>query len=244
MKEKPENHDLDFGDIGDFNLPDLSIELFTLDDNTADDETRYMKPRLQRHRADFVRYDNAVKLARSLRLDKGERTDAIVSGNFIFGDFIEAYLVEHNAHCRRMIITTLSLSQNNVDSLAGLIEDGYIDRLDLIVSVYFWANERHSLIPYIYDKLDRNGRFQLAVAAIHTKTAQFETAGGRKIVLHGSANLRSSDNIEQITIEENAELYDFYADIFDTILERYATIRRPIRGKALWADISKHKFND
>lgn len=245
--EKKSSAAPEIGDIGGLDIPEIDLDLFDITDEEDGIETRYTKPRLQRRHADFVRYDNAVKLARALRLDKGERADAIVSGNFIFGDFIEAYLVEHRAHCPRMTIATLSLNQNNVDSLHNLLQAGYIDDLTLIVSVYFWAYERKALIPYIYERLDRQApgaRFQLAIADIHTKTVHFETDGGRKIVIHGSANLRSSGNIEQITIEENPDLYDFYQDTYAKVVERYATIRQPVRAVALWEEISKHKFND
>ncbi len=191
-----------------------------------------------------MRYDNAVKLAKDLYLDKGERYDCLVSGNFIFGDLIEAYLVQHRAKALKMTISTLSLSQNNVDSLANLLNAGYVDELQLIVSTYFYGNEVNSLIPYIYKNLDTGGKFQLAIAGTHTKTAQFETLGGRKIVMHGSANLRSSGNIEQFTIEENAELYDFYDDIFSKIAEKYATIQKMVRGSALWDTVNKKTFKN
>lgn len=236
------------GDI-DFDIgldDDLDLSQFDVldDDGGEEEQTRYIRPKVRPMRPERVKYDNAVKLARELRLDFGARYDVIVSGDFIFGDFIEAFLTANNAKCRKMTITTLSLSQNNVDSLANLMAAGYIDELNLIVSVYFWGNERGSLIPYIRRRLDHGGKFQLAVAAVHTKTAQFETLGGRKVVIHGSANLRSSGNIEQFTIEEAPELYDFYDELFSCITERYATIRKPIRGDGLWAEIVKKKFND
>lgn len=143
-----------------------------------------------------------------------------------------------------MTISTLSLSQNNVDSLANLMNASYIDELNLIVSVYFYGNEKYSLIPYIYKALDIGNKFQLSVADIHTKTTHFETLGGRKIVMHGSANLRSSNNIEQFTIEENEELYKFYDETFSKIIEKYATIRKPLRGSALWDTINRKSFNN
>lgn len=189
-------------------------------------------------------YDNAVKLARDLRLDFGQRADVLVNGSFVFGDFIEAYIISHMAHCRRLTITTLSLNQNNVDSLATLLLKGYVEELNLIVSQYFWAYEVRSLIPYMYRQLDIGNKFQLAVAYLHTKTAQFETDGGRKIVIHGSANLRSSGNIEQFTIEENPQLYDFYDERFGIILRDYATIRKAKVRTDLWREMVKKKFND
>lgn len=103
------------------------------------------------------------------------------------------------------------------------------------MSAYFYSHERRGLIPYIYKRLDVENRFQLAVAGVHTKTCQFRTLGGRYVVMHGSANLRSCGNIEQFTMEENRELYDFY----DGIVERYKTINKQIRGNELWEMITK-----
>ena len=57
--------------------------------------------------------------------------------------------------------------------------------------------------------------------------------GGKYIVCHGSANLRSSGNVEQITLEENPELYNFYRTFFQAIEEEYKTIRKPIRANKL-----------
>ena len=232
------------GDIGNFELPDIDLDLMEFLPSDETEETRYTLPKVVPMREDFVLYDNAQKMARELRLGFGERFDAFVSGSFIFGDFIEAYLTTQNACAKRMTISTLSMSQNNVDSLHTLMEKGYIEELNLIISVYFWGNERSSLIPYIYKQLDIGDRFQLAVAGVHTKTVHFETLGGRKIIMHGSANLRSSGNIEQFTMEENPELYDFYDDHFSRILDKYATIRKPIRNRKAWDLFTRMTFND
>ena len=235
---------LDFGDIGDFETLDIDTALFDITGEYGE-ETRYIKPEVHPVKKGYILYSNARKLAKELRLNPGERFDAFVGGDFIFGDFIEAYIVEHNAKCGKMTISTLSLSQENVDSLRTLLEKGYVDSLNLLVSVYFYSHEAHALIPYIYDRLDDSAwNFNLSVAAIHTKTAQFETLGGRKIVIHGSANLRSSGNIEQFTIEENPELYNFYDEHLTRIAERYSTINKAVRGNDLWDTITKKRFND
>jgi hypothetical protein len=121
---------------------------------------------------------------------------------------------------------------------------GYVQNLNLIISVYFWSHERHALLPYIYKELDKDNRFQLSVCGMHTKTCHFETAGGKKIVIHGSANLRSSGNIEQFTIEENPGLYDFYQEEFSKVIDKYATIRKPIRNSRAWDIFTKKYFKD
>jgi hypothetical protein len=182
-------------------------------------------------------------LAADHYLNFGERIDCIVAGSFIFGDYIEAYLTKWNVLAKEMIITTLSLSYENIISLQALMTHGYIDKLSIIVSSYFYSHERNGLIRAMYKMLDIDDRFQLSVAGLHTKTCQFITEGGRKIVMHGSANLRSSQNIEQFTIEENPGLYSFYEESFRRIEEKYFTINKAIRTKKLWEVITTKKFN-
>lgn len=142
-----------------------------------------------------------------------------------------------------MTISTLSLNENNVDSLANLCNGGFVDELNLIVSDYFFAHERQNLIPYLYQELDKENRFQLAVAGSHCKLCLIETHCGLHIVMHGSANLRSSSNIEQLVVEENAELYAFNDEYQDAIIRHYKTINKsqPLRGNSLWQAVATPK---
>lgn len=212
--------------------------------------TRYLKPKVTFFNADQITSDNARKLAHDIgEIREGHRVDALISGSFVFGDFFEQYLREHNLKTERMVVATLSLSKDNVDSFARLIREGVVKHLDLIVSSYFYANERHAggLIPYIVEELDLlsgGDRFQLAVCGSHCKITLFETDKGDKIVAHGSANLRSSANIEQVCIEGNSELYSFYLAAFDNIIDRYKTINREIRYKELFEVVSRKRFRD
>lgn len=231
------NLNFDFGgvEIEDVNLSGFDLQI------GYEEETRYCKPKLHALKSSQIIYNHAVELARDIDIRNKHRYDVVVSGNFIFGDYIEAFLKYWNVRCLKMTITTLSMSQDNIDSLENLLNGGYIDELNIIVSAYFYSHERRSLIPYMYKRLDKGNRFQLAVAGIHTKTCQFKTLGGKHVVMHGSANLRSSGNIEQFTIEDNEELYNFYDCMFDDILSRYKTINKQIRGNDLWNIINNKK---
>lgn len=237
--------EIELPDFGNFDVPDIDIEAFEfMPDEDAEQENRYIKPKLIPMRAEQVVFERAAELVREIKMEKGSRYDCIVSGNFIFGDFIEAFMVRNNCKALNMTITTLSLSQENIDSLHTLITKGYIDNLQMIVSDYFYSHERNALIPYMYERLDIDNRFQLAVAFVHTKTVHFDTLGGKKIVIHGSANLRTSGNVEQFTIEENPELHDFYEERFRPVIERFKTIRKTVPRKTQWHDIVHKKFNN
>lgn len=247
--KREEGHSADvepdfLGDIGNLEMPELDLDLFDFKlDEEADIENRYVKPKLIPMRSEMVMFEHAQQLAKEIKIAPGARYDCIVSGNFIFGDFIEAFMVLNNCKAVKMTITTLSLSQENIDSLATLLRKGYIDRLDMIVSDYFYSHERHQLIPYMYHELDIENKFQLAVAFVHTKTVHMETLGGKKIVIHGSANLRTSGNCEQFTIEENPELHDFYESCFAPVIEKFSTVNRAVARKEQWRDMTMKKFN-
>lgn len=242
-------------DFGNMDLPKLELADFKMPklDLTGDGDreeqtdrampTRYTQP-LPPITGIPVLYQNAAKLAKDLKVGFGDRYNAIVSGDFVFGDFIGAYIWEHKIKVKKMLVSTLSLNQRNIETFARLADKGFIDKIDMVLSIYFYGNEKYQLIPYLRKKLDKNDRFQLAIAGIHTKIVQFETHDGEKVVIHGSANLRSSGNVEQFTIEENPTLYDFYEDLFGKVMERFGTIQKDIRHHELWDVITKQKFNE
>lgn len=223
--------DLEFGDIG-LSADDLDLDAFDLDfgDAPSKVETRYCKPKFYRgERKNAVTYDRAVDLVREMSpaiLD-GERLFAVVSGNFIFGDFIEAFAVENNLFIDDLTISTLAISKDNVDSLHNLLAGDYLGKLNLIVSDYWYSHNRVNL-GYLYEQLDVDNKFQLAIAGTHTKITLMR-AGDRKMVMHGSANFRSSRSVESFVIETDRELYDFNLEWHSRVVEQYATIRKAIR---------------
>ncbi|TXD47359.1 hypothetical protein [Polaribacter sp. IC073] len=223
----------------DFNLEDFDLDLGM--DKNIFDENIVHKPKLHNSRKEYqVKYKNAKQLANDVDIEA--RNFCIISGNFIFGDFIEALLVENKRKAEVLTISTLSLSQENVDSLHNLITNGYIGKLNMIISDYFYSHERHNLVKYMFDKLNIDDCFQLSVCRTHTKITLIETHLNEKLVIHGSANLRSSDNIEQFMIEPNESLYDFNLEYMDSIKEKFHTINQKKQkggSKALWETITK-----
>lgn len=218
------------------NLENFNVDFKAKINNNFD--TRYIKPKWSPElTSSQLKYRNAEMLASDIVLHENSRYFAIIDGSFIFGDFIEALVVNNNLLVEQMLISTLSMSEDNIDSLANLLNGGFVQDLSLIVSDYFYSHERHNLIQYAYDELDKDNKFQLAVASSHCKICIF-ASGSLKVVIHGSANLRSSSNIEQIVVEVNNDLYDFIHDYQMKIVNHYATIKKSIRDSKLWNTIT------
>ncbi len=174
-----------------------------------------------------VKYKNAKKLVEDLG-NSVERAFCYLEGSFIFGDFIEAFIEDNNLYADEITIATLSINQDNVDSLANLLHHNRLDNLNLIVSDYYYSHNRHN-VKYIYEELDIKNSFQFAVMRTHCKLCLIGLKDGRKFVIHGSANLRSNKCIEMFEIEENKELYDFHYEIQKEYLDIYNTINKKIK---------------
>jgi hypothetical protein len=198
--------------------------------------SRYIMPKDHDHLPEkFVKFDNAIKLAKELKKDDPalkNRTHILCDGSFVFGDFIEAFCYEYNCCCKEITISTLGYSEANIISLQNLIEGGYIKNLNMITSAMFESHNRgkSGLIMYALEELDINNIFQMAVCRDHTKMVLIETLGGKKICIHGSANFRASDSIERFTIEENTELYNFEKKWRDQIIKDYMMIVKNTPG--------------
>lgn len=223
------SNELDLFDFDDSDFQEIDFDI--------DHEKRFCTPK--KTRSKNVNYKNARKLSKEIKLSENDRYYCIVDGSFIFGDFIEAFIVDRDLRVKEMTLSTLSMSQENIDSLANLLNGGFLDHLTIIISDYFYSHERNILIKYMIDKLDKNDRFQLAVCRTHTKITFFETYSGSKVIMYGSANLRSSDNLEQFSIEMNDELYDFNHFFHNKIVDKFKIINKSLKTKQIWQVINE-----
>lgn len=219
-----------------------AVELDALFDDGVVNQ-RYERPRLN----PFVHvdYEHAEEFARDFEFKRGMRVFAFVSGNFIFGDFLEALVDLEKIDIKRLGIQTLSMSQDNIDSLSNILDMCDVEELSLVLSDYWYAHERGELVPYLYEQLDIGDGFECAYASIHTKITTIETQAGNKLVIHGSANMRSSRNIEYFCIEQDDGLYDFVYQYQKRIIDAYNVVnkdakrKKSVRGGKLWQAVAQ-----
>lgn len=219
---------------------DLDLDAFS-DGKTSEISNRYVLPKMHRKiQAQAVRHKHAIEFIEDVgdKILAGQTVHALLSGNFIYGEIFEALAVQKNILIDDLTISTLSISQENIDSLHNLIVGDYVGQLNLIISNMYWSLNRQNA-PYIYDALDIDNKFQLAVAGLHTKITLLKI-GDKKIVAKGSANLRSSGSIEEVTFETCDELYDFHMGWHREILDEYSTIKKSIFGSKLHGLIIKN----
>lgn len=203
---------------------------FDYEIDPLDKKNRYIKcPTVK---PQIVDYNGAIQLSKEIQILKNERYYCIVRGNFVFAEFIEAFITCRNMLVKELIISTSTVSQYDIDCLSILLDKGYVEKLNLIVNDYFFSHEKDNLVKYIYEKLDIKNKFQLSVCNNNSKIILIHTedSGGRKYIINTSSNINSFNSIEQFFIEENEELYDFNKTILDEITHNFQTINKSIEA--------------
>lgn len=199
---------------------DFSALTFT---NPTDDREEI--PKLSTEPAAF---ENAEQMANSIDYDKDYF--AFVPGNFVFGDFLEALCYKKRLAPNEMYITTLGMSQDNIDSIVNLTDYLGCKKVNLIVSHYFAGVERNKLMPYM--RREFAGKpVDVAVLQSHCKIALIFSEKGN-ILISGSANLSSSNNVEQFIILHDGKTIEYVRKRLDNIMRRF-TVYVGLESKTL-----------
>lgn len=162
----------------------------------------------------FIRPENARQILPHLPGEPGDRTHAILRGDFVLCDLIPAILAERG-WCATLHVATLGLSAANAESLATLHRGGQIGAITLLCSTYFREVDKTTTYREVTARLQ--GIARIVVARNHAKVICLPTAAGDHFVIEGSANLRSSDNLEQIAVFNDPELAAFHRGWIDTL---------------------------
>jgi len=206
---------------------EVNFEQDLIDDtvihNFGDGETdEFIKLKNEIIHTHSVAYDNARQLAIAINMKKGETVYANLTGRFIFGDFIGAFIQEHNLKVKELTIVSLAGNISVYGLIVALLERGWADKITLILSEYTVAMDKKyspEAVDYLKAAQEKHpDTFKVYTGRIHAKLVLIETEKGGKVTMHGSANLRSSQSVEQIIIQENAQLYDFNYDFCKTLI--------------------------
>lgn len=234
-----------------FQDPAIEIDGFTADfaEPSSRIETGLLPiPRYPAPRPAMIKYDRAVELAAKAHRffaenpGDGARLFCLVSGNFIMGDLLEAWCCAGGYKADEILIATLSLNQNNVDSLRNIIDAGQVERLGIAVSAYWYAHNRRDAAGYMAQQLAAAPRYDFAAASLHSKIILMR-CGEDYNVLHGSANMCSSANIEQFMWERDRALYEFNREWLERIFSCFAFAKKPQQKRQLWQMVVRENKN-
>lgn len=166
-------------------------------------------------------FENAESMANEIDITKDYF--AFVSGTFIFGDLIEALCFTKHLDPEQIYITTLGMSRENIDSIVNLTMCLRAKQINLLISNYYMGVERHNNVPYFQQEF-AGQPINVAVLASHCKCVLIRSLKG-DIFITGSANLSSSNNVEQFVILHDKSIIDFVQNKLDYIFERFTVFK-------------------
>lgn len=143
--------------------------------------------------------------------DPDESIHLIMHGSYHGWSAVGAILnLARPATIVELVVATLGFNTANARELFGLLDSHQVQTVRFVASCYFEKS-----CPQEY-RLLRDGLLErgqhCAALRTHAKVIGARMTDGRSFVIETSANLRSCRNIEQLTLFQNADLFDFHAE--------------------------------
>jgi hypothetical protein len=159
------------------------------------------------HRRRFAALKAAAEVLDVLPAE-GESLHAIMTGLYDLMHLLVVLLQRFDSPCATLRVGTLSLSRRNVQEMAALLDDGRVQRLDLLTSDFFRRHDDDIFNELVQEFHSRGQR--VASSRSHAKVVTMALEDGRRYVLEGSANLRTNHNLEQFCLARDADLHEVY----------------------------------
>jgi len=153
---------------------------------------------------------------------RGEALHALMTGRYDLTALL-VVLFDRLGPCADVRIATLSYNGRNVAELLRQIDAGTIGRLTLLCSLFFKGHNPEHWTALQDGLAERPGGHRQAAARSHAKVVCLAFRDGEKLVLEGSANLRTNSNQEQFCLVRDAGLHDWHGRWIDETVTRHAT---------------------
>jgi hypothetical protein len=165
-------------------------------------------------------FREARELLPYLPMAEGEATHAIMNGRYDLCILLAAILEFCCSGVQRLRVATLSFNGRNTAEMTGFLRSGRVETLHLLCSDFFRAHNKAEYAEARQAAEAFPGRWRIAAARNHAKVITLDY-GPRKLVLEGSANLRTNGNREQLLIVQDGALHDWHAGWIDGMVTRY-----------------------
>lgn len=157
--------------------------------------------------------------------EPGETLHVVSNGSFDYWNFAPVTLQLLGAKGRAPAVfygSTWTMNRSNVLQLLGLYDQKKLASVTMFSGLYFKRREPAVYTTLASGLIDRGQRF--LCFENHTKIMLIG-ANPDWIVMEGSANFTANPRLEQNTISNDRELFDFHRAWMDELLERAAKVR-------------------
>lgn len=197
----------------------MDFKLFSFDKEveTQDVKISQRKTVIQEklHAKSFLNKEKALEVLNSLpKID--ESFHIISNGSFDYFNLIPT-TVEHLGNiCNEFYFSTWTMNLSNTRHLFEMFDSGKIKSIAALVGLYFKKRESN-VFNELYEGLKKRNQ-RIFSNENHTKISLL-TNGIDYISICGSANFTANPRIEQFTVHNSKELFDFHKKWMDEIIK-------------------------
>jgi hypothetical protein len=139
--------------------------------------------------------------------ERGESIHIVSNGSFDYWNFVPVCLRLLGKPAREFYGSTWTMSRPNALQLLQLFDEGRLRKVTLFSGLYFKRRESAVYATIASGLIDRQQRF--LCFENHSKIILL-AAGAARIVIEGSANFTANPRVEQNTVTNDADLYNFH----------------------------------
>ena len=191
-------------------IPDFDIPIYDDQEQYGDDgifvTARKQKMDLRQRMRSGMKTETAEELITEIP-KPGESIHYISNGKFDYWTFIPI-LIRLMGGSKETYMSTWTMNRSNAMELMDLYDAGKIKNLTFITGDYFKKRESVTYAFLITELQKRGQKFKAFLN--HAKVTCL-TNGKDYLVMEGSANFTSNPRIEQNTITNSKELFEFHA---------------------------------
>lgn len=149
----------------------------------------------------------------------GESLHGLMTGRYDLMHLLVVILENKPVAVECLRLTTLSYNGRNLAEMLRLLESGKVRQLSLICSKFFAEHDK-DLYEETLQEFRKRGQ-RVAAPRSHAKVVTMQFADGEKLILEGSANLRTNSNREQFCLIHDAGLHDWHAAWIDQLIKTH-----------------------
>lgn len=184
------------------------------------DSARALRTVLKKRTIAALRQEKADEFLTSLPAP-GESIHCLSNGDFDYWCLIHRCIELAAEPLEHLFLSTWTINLPICNHIVQLLDAGVIKSLTMWINNYLMARDP-AVWAYATENLHARGQ-KIFSTENHAKLCAFRTAGGRCIVIEGSANLTANPRIEQNCISDSAELYHFYVNAYRDLEPKKAT---------------------
>ena len=198
----------------------MEFTLFELEEKVEDNTSvlltsRKLKIREKLKTKSFLKKQKAIVVLDELP-EVDESIHIVSNGNFDYFTLIPIAIDLMGGKCNDFYFSTWTLNNSNSEAILKLYDDKKVKNINCLVGLYFKQREAQ-VFNMLYEGLLQRGQ-RIFSNENHSKVTLLDN-GKDFIVICGSANFTANPRIEQFTIYNSKELFDFHKSWMDEIIK-------------------------